>query len=137
MLFVYMFQRLVAMNMNLNPDGTVMFNATLFALVRTSLKIKTEGKFAASNTVRLAESHADKFMPLISRTGAKQEWIMTMKVIVIMQVTERNVTKNFALSFARFGRESTLGFWTRSCLQLAVSNLYIVYKKLQNLACNE
>jgi len=31
------------MNMPLNSDGTVMFNATLFALVRTSLKIKTEG----------------------------------------------------------------------------------------------
>lgn len=29
--------------MPLNSDGTVMFNATLFALVRTSLKIKTEG----------------------------------------------------------------------------------------------
>lgn len=31
------------MNMPLNSDGTVMFNATLFALVRTSLHIKTEG----------------------------------------------------------------------------------------------
>jgi len=36
-------QRLVSMNMPLNTDGTVMFNATLFALVRTSLHIKTEG----------------------------------------------------------------------------------------------
>ncbi|KAM8868451.1 calcium channel, voltage-dependent, L type, alpha 1D subunit, a isoform 3-T3 [Synchiropus picturatus] len=36
-------KRLVAMNMPLNSDGTVMFNATLFALVRTALKIKTEG----------------------------------------------------------------------------------------------
>lgn len=32
------------MNMPLNSDGTVTFNATLFALVRTALKIKTEGK---------------------------------------------------------------------------------------------
>ena len=32
------------MNMPLNSDGTVMFNATLFALVRTALKIKTEGR---------------------------------------------------------------------------------------------
>uniref|UniRef100_A0A8B9LDF0 Voltage-dependent L-type calcium channel subunit alpha n=1 Tax=Astyanax mexicanus TaxID=7994 RepID=A0A8B9LDF0_ASTMX len=39
-------KRLVAMNMPLNSDGTVMFNATLFALVRTALKIKTEGKNA-------------------------------------------------------------------------------------------
>ncbi|KTF85939.1 hypothetical protein cypCar_00034271, partial [Cyprinus carpio] len=37
-------KRLVAMNMPLNSDGTVMFNATLFALVRTALKIKTEVK---------------------------------------------------------------------------------------------
>lgn len=39
-------QRLVAMNMPLNSDGTVMFNATLFALVRTALKIKTEGEWS-------------------------------------------------------------------------------------------
>ncbi|KAL8164360.1 UNVERIFIED_CONTAM: Voltage-dependent L-type calcium channel subunit alpha-1F, partial [Gekko kuhli] len=37
-------KRLVAMNMPLNSDGTVTFNATLFALVRTSLKIKTDGE---------------------------------------------------------------------------------------------
>lgn len=39
----YLPQRLVSMNMPLNSDGTVMFNATLFALVRTALRIKTEG----------------------------------------------------------------------------------------------
>lgn len=39
-------QRLVGMNMPLNSDGTVTFNATLFALVRTALKIKTEGERA-------------------------------------------------------------------------------------------
>lgn len=37
-------QRLVGMNMPLNSDGTVTFNATLFALVRTALRIKTEGE---------------------------------------------------------------------------------------------
>lgn len=42
-------QRLVSMNMPLNSDGTVMFNATLFALVRTSLKIKTEGNIDQAN----------------------------------------------------------------------------------------
>jgi len=31
------------MNMSLNSDGTVMFNATLFALIRTALHIKTDG----------------------------------------------------------------------------------------------
>ncbi len=39
----HLLQRLVSMNMPLNSDGTVMFNATLFALVRTALRIKTEG----------------------------------------------------------------------------------------------
>uniref|UniRef100_A0A8C2T4X5 Voltage-dependent L-type calcium channel subunit alpha n=1 Tax=Coturnix japonica TaxID=93934 RepID=A0A8C2T4X5_COTJA len=42
-------KRLVSMNMPLNSDGTVMFNATLFALVRTALKIKTEGNFEQAN----------------------------------------------------------------------------------------
>lgn len=37
------------MNMPLNSDGTVMFNATLFALVRTSLKIKVEGNIDTAN----------------------------------------------------------------------------------------
>jgi len=45
----FIFQRLVSMNMPLNKDGTVMFNATLFALVRTSLKIKVEGNIDTAN----------------------------------------------------------------------------------------
>ncbi|XP_029363336.1 voltage-dependent L-type calcium channel subunit alpha-1D [Echeneis naucrates] len=42
-------KRLVAMNVPLHADGTVTFNATLFALVRTSLKIKTEGPIDQQN----------------------------------------------------------------------------------------
>ena len=42
-------QRLVSMNMPLNSDGSVNFNATLFALVRTSLSIKTEGNIDEAN----------------------------------------------------------------------------------------
>uniref|UniRef100_A0A8C5J9U0 Voltage-dependent L-type calcium channel subunit alpha n=1 Tax=Junco hyemalis TaxID=40217 RepID=A0A8C5J9U0_JUNHY len=42
-------KRLVSMNMPLNSDGTVMFNATLFALVRTALRIKTEGNLEQAN----------------------------------------------------------------------------------------
>ncbi|CAJ1084661.1 voltage-dependent L-type calcium channel subunit alpha-1D [Xyrichtys novacula] len=42
-------KRLVAMNVPLHSDGTVTFNATLFALVRTSLKIKTEGPIDQQN----------------------------------------------------------------------------------------
>nr|XP_033321554.1 muscle calcium channel subunit alpha-1 isoform X2 [Megalopta genalis] len=43
-------KRLVSMNMPLNSDGTVLFNATLFAVVRTSLRIKTEGNIDDANT---------------------------------------------------------------------------------------
>ncbi|XP_066994947.2 muscle calcium channel subunit alpha-1-like [Anabrus simplex] len=42
-------RRLVAMNMPMNDDGTVSFNATLFALVRTSLRIKTGGNINLAN----------------------------------------------------------------------------------------
>ncbi|KAL1020919.1 hypothetical protein UPYG_G00006400 [Umbra pygmaea] len=42
-------RRLISMNMPLNSDGTVTFNATLFSLVRTALKIKTEGNFEQAN----------------------------------------------------------------------------------------
>lgn len=42
-------KRLVSMNMPLNSDGTVMFNATLFALIRTSLKIKSDGNIDHAN----------------------------------------------------------------------------------------
>ncbi|XP_069345486.1 voltage-dependent L-type calcium channel subunit alpha-1C isoform X9 [Eulemur rufifrons] len=48
-------KRLVSMNMPLNSDGTVMFNATLFALVRTALRIKTEGKGARLSTLHGAD----------------------------------------------------------------------------------
>ena len=37
------------MNMPLNADGSVNFNATLFALVRTSLNILTEGNIDEAN----------------------------------------------------------------------------------------
>ena len=42
-------QRLVAMNMPLKADGTVTFTATLFALIRTSLRIKMEGPIDECN----------------------------------------------------------------------------------------
>ena len=37
------------MNMPLKPDGTVSFTATLFAVIRTSLRIKMEGPIDAAN----------------------------------------------------------------------------------------
>ena len=42
-------KKLVSMNMPLNSDGTVMFNATLFALCRTNLQIKTTGPIDTCN----------------------------------------------------------------------------------------
>lgn len=51
-------QRLVAMNMPLNNDGMVTFNATLFALVRTALKIKTEG-------IRFSDHNDDTLLLLV------------------------------------------------------------------------
>ena len=47
--YLHLLQRLVAMNMPLNADGSVNFNATLFALVRTSLNILTEGNIDEAN----------------------------------------------------------------------------------------
>ena len=38
------------MNMPLKPDGTVTFTATLFAVIRTSLRIKMEGSIDSCNT---------------------------------------------------------------------------------------
>ena len=35
--------------MPLKPDGTVSFTATLFAVIRTSLRIKMEGPIDAAN----------------------------------------------------------------------------------------
>ncbi|CAM9958434.1 unnamed protein product [Lampetra planeri] len=46
-------KRFVTMNMPLNSDGTVMFNATIFALVRTALKIRTEGGNKIQNNEEL------------------------------------------------------------------------------------
>ncbi|XP_063716759.1 muscle calcium channel subunit alpha-1-like isoform X2 [Symsagittifera roscoffensis] len=53
-------KRLVSMNMPLNSDGTVCFNATLFALVRTNLKIKTEGVSYAGRRRSLARGNIDE-----------------------------------------------------------------------------
>ena len=48
-LMYVLFQRLVAMNMPLKADGTVEFRATLFAVIRTSLKIKMDGPIDQCN----------------------------------------------------------------------------------------
>lgn len=64
------------MNMPLNSDGTVMFNATLFALVRTALRIKTEGKKDFKSNQRwtptlgvFSESNQTMQKPLLASRG--------------------------------------------------------------------
>ena len=54
------------MNMPLNSDGSVNFNATLFALVRTSLSIKTEGNIDEAN-----EELRHQIMKIWKRTDSK------------------------------------------------------------------
>lgn len=54
------------MNMPPNSDGSVNFNATLFALVRTSLSIKTEGNIDEAN-----ESLRKQILKIWKRTDIK------------------------------------------------------------------
>uniref|UniRef100_A0A183BSL2 Voltage-dependent L-type calcium channel subunit alpha n=1 Tax=Globodera pallida TaxID=36090 RepID=A0A183BSL2_GLOPA len=56
-------KRLVSMNMPLNSDGTVCFNATLFALVRTNLKIYTDGNIDDRNNFYHHGSSLHRGMP--------------------------------------------------------------------------
>ncbi|XP_026087861.1 voltage-dependent L-type calcium channel subunit alpha-1C isoform X1 [Carassius auratus] len=56
-------KRLVSMNMPLNSDGTVMFNATLFALVRTALRIKTEGVIVSYTQIQFINMHSSNTHP--------------------------------------------------------------------------
>ncbi|XP_052409926.1 voltage-dependent L-type calcium channel subunit alpha-1C isoform X2 [Carassius gibelio] len=56
-------KRLVSMNMPLNSDGTVMFNATLFALVRTALRIKTEGVIVSYTQIQFINTHSSNTHP--------------------------------------------------------------------------
>ncbi len=51
------------MNMPLNSDGTVMFNATLFALVRTALHIKTEGGKVSYTQMQFINMHKSNTHP--------------------------------------------------------------------------
>ncbi|PNI36166.1 CACNA1C isoform 11 [Pan troglodytes] len=71
-------KRLVSMNMPLNSDGTVMFNATLFALVRTALRIKTEEGPSPSEAHQGAE---DPFRPAGNLEQANEELRAIIKKI--------------------------------------------------------
>ena len=77
------------MNMPLNSDGTVMFNATLFALVRTSLKIKVEGNIDQANSElrevmlriwkRTSPKILDQVVPPAGKCDYVKNWIKQKK----------------------------------------------------------
>ena len=78
------------MNMPLNSDGTVMFNATLFALVRTALKIKTEGEPSLEagqvgeedgEAMSHLNSHVDLFLSEAPPPGAGVVHVIRMSVL--------------------------------------------------------
>ena len=78
------------MNMPLNSDGSVNFNATLFALVRTSLSIKTEGNIDEANEglraqilqiwKRTEKKLLDQICPGAGRKSAVVSWLVGRRV---------------------------------------------------------
>ena len=86
-------QRLVAMNMPLNSDGTVMFNATLFALVRTALKIKTEGESATVCSCALP------FRAVKRSMRYERDWNLSL---LTMWCTSRNWARVFPWVYCNF-----------------------------------
>lgn len=90
-------QRLVAMNVPLHSDGTVTFNATLFALVRTSLKIKTEGQ--SGHIHRVYHSHI-----IIQCSGACGLYSYVFKGLVSLhQGLLTRTTRSSGPSLRRYG----------------------------------
>uniref|UniRef100_A0A673ADD1 Voltage-dependent L-type calcium channel subunit alpha n=1 Tax=Sphaeramia orbicularis TaxID=375764 RepID=A0A673ADD1_9TELE len=84
-------KRLVAMNMPLNADGMVTFNATLFALVRTALKIKTEGNPEQENEeLRVIIKKIWKRMKpkLLDEVIPPHEGKGTARLITILQILQ-------------------------------------------------
>uniref|UniRef100_A0A3Q4GS15 Voltage-dependent L-type calcium channel subunit alpha n=1 Tax=Neolamprologus brichardi TaxID=32507 RepID=A0A3Q4GS15_NEOBR len=80
-------KRLVAMNMPLNADGMVTFNATLFALVRTALKIKTEG---------IAEQENEELRVIIKKIWKRMKPKLLDEVIPPHEEEEVTVGKFYA-----------------------------------------
>ncbi|KAL4622587.1 voltage-dependent L-type calcium channel subunit alpha-1D-like [Arapaima gigas] len=83
-------KRLVAMNMPLSGDGTVSFNATLFALVRTALKIHTDGDPGVDNEEL--------------RIIIKKIWKRTKPKILdeVLPPREGNAKNNFEITVGKF-----------------------------------
>nr|XP_047138461.1 voltage-dependent R-type calcium channel subunit alpha-1E isoform X2 [Hydra vulgaris] len=65
---VLAYKRLVKMNMTLYKDGTVDFNGTFFALVRTGLEVYTENANLKSNDVAFRQMLKKEFPNISKRT---------------------------------------------------------------------
>jgi hypothetical protein len=87
------------MNMPLNSDGSVNFNATLFALVRTSLNILTEGNIDEANE-ELREDRA--------YSTASVSLIRPQRFKTVMRPLFNDQTGYFSPSFVRNVIEKTL-----------------------------
>ncbi|XP_022377945.1 voltage-dependent L-type calcium channel subunit alpha-1C isoform X7 [Enhydra lutris kenyoni] len=92
-------KRLVSMNMPLNSDGTVMFNATLFALVRTALRIKTEASHSEQGSHPMGPSGVDPqgaddhFQPHISLPSGNLEQANEELRAIIKKIWKRTSMK--------------------------------------------
>uniref|UniRef100_A0A8C2SBW9 Voltage-dependent L-type calcium channel subunit alpha n=1 Tax=Capra hircus TaxID=9925 RepID=A0A8C2SBW9_CAPHI len=90
-------KRLVSMNMPLNSDGTVMFNATLFALVRTALRIKTEGKImGVAGTPRNLEQANEELRAIIKKIWKRTSMKLLDQVVPPAGDDEVTVGKFYA-----------------------------------------
>ncbi|XP_073397527.1 voltage-dependent L-type calcium channel subunit alpha-1F [Dendrobates tinctorius] len=122
-------KRLVAMNMPLNSDGTVTFNATLFALVRTSLKIKTEGTLEAAN---------EELRAVIKKIWKRTKQKILDEVIPPPEEEEVTVGKFYATFliqdyFRKFRRRKEKGLLGTETLPSNSTTLQAGLKSLQDL----
>ncbi|XP_069501369.1 voltage-dependent L-type calcium channel subunit alpha-1F isoform X2 [Ambystoma mexicanum] len=122
-------KRLVAMNMPLNSDGTVTYNATLFALVRTSLKIKTEGNLEAAN---------EELRAVIKKIWKRTKQKILDEVIPPPEEEEVTVGKFYATFliqdyFRKFRRRKEKGLLGTEMLPSNSTTLQAGLKTLQDL----
>uniref|UniRef100_A0A8C4QLP1 Voltage-dependent L-type calcium channel subunit alpha n=1 Tax=Eptatretus burgeri TaxID=7764 RepID=A0A8C4QLP1_EPTBU len=110
-------KKLVSMNMPLNHDGTVTYNATLFALVRTSLKIKREGNLDQVN---------EELRAIIKKIWKTTSLALLDQVIPPSEDDEVTVGKLYATfliqdyyrRFKKRKEQGMLGLGTKNALEL-------------------
>uniref|UniRef100_A0A3Q0QZ65 Voltage-dependent L-type calcium channel subunit alpha n=1 Tax=Amphilophus citrinellus TaxID=61819 RepID=A0A3Q0QZ65_AMPCI len=124
-------KRLVAMNMPLNSDGTVMFNATLFALVRTALKIKTEGNLEQAN---------EELRAVIKKIWKRTSMKLLDQVVPPAGDDEVTVGKFYATFliqdyFRKFKRRKEQGLVGRRSWERLNTTLALQVRKVQIFVC--